>query len=59
MDEPVRIKGAKTGTTTDADGGFQISAPRNASLQVSSVGYVTQDVYQQPKQHHYYPGARA
>jgi TonB-linked SusC/RagA family outer membrane protein len=40
----VRIKGAKIGTTTDADGGFQISAPKNASLQISSVGYVTQDV---------------
>jgi len=38
-------RGSSTnGTTTDIDGKFSISVPGNATLQVSSIGYVTTDV---------------
>ncbi|NWJ52244.1 MAG: TonB-dependent receptor [Bacteroidetes bacterium] len=41
----VRIKGANTGTTTDANGKFSITVPsEQARLQFSFVGYVSQDV---------------
>ncbi|SEO33825.1 TonB-linked outer membrane protein, SusC/RagA family [Mucilaginibacter gossypiicola] len=40
----VRVKGVKSGTITDADGGFQISSLGSAILQISSVGYVAQDL---------------
>lgn len=41
----VRIKGANTGTTTDANGKFSITVPSEQTrLQFSFVGYVSQDV---------------
>ena len=40
----IQLKGTMTGTSTDADGNYTISVPRNASLVVSSIGYVTQEV---------------
>src|SRR4051794_11409357 len=41
----VTIKGAKSGTTTDAGGNFTLTAPANAStLVISSVGYQDQEV---------------
>jgi TonB-dependent starch-binding outer membrane protein SusC len=40
----VKVKGANTATTTDADGAFTIDAAPNAILTVTSVGYSAQDV---------------
>ncbi len=40
----VAVKGAKGGTTTDLDGNFTINVDANATLQISYVGYVPQDV---------------
>jgi len=41
----VVIKGANTGTVTDADGNFSIQVPNeNAVLQISYLGYKTQEV---------------
>src|SRR6185312_17228029 len=40
----VQIKGTNTGTLTDASGKFSLSVPRNATLNVSFVGYQTQEV---------------
>lgn len=40
----VRIKGSNAATTTAADGTYAISAPDGATLQFSSVGYLSQDV---------------
>lgn len=40
----VVVKGSRTGTTTDANGNFSLSAPDNAVLVFSSVGYETQEV---------------
>src|ERR1700759_1980271 len=37
----VTIKGKSTGTTTDGNGNFTITAPENATLVVSYVGYTT------------------
>ena len=36
--------GTTNGTVTDIDGTFSLSAPRNATLRISSIGYVTQNV---------------
>jgi len=35
----IKVKGAKTGTTTAADGSFKINVAANAILEVSGVGY--------------------
>jgi len=40
----VRIKGATRGTATDINGLYQISAPKNATLEITSVGYITQAI---------------
>ena len=40
----VVIQGTRTGTITDMDGNFVLSAPRGATLEISCVGYVTQEV---------------
>ena len=40
----VIIKGSTIGNITDLDGRFSIEAPINATLQISFIGYVTQDV---------------
>lgn len=40
----VQIKGTSLGTTTDANGTFHLSVPRNAILDISSVGYERKDV---------------
>ena len=41
----VQVKGTTTGTTADADGGFRINIPANAStLIVSAIGFITQQV---------------
>lgn len=40
----VAEKGTNNGTTTDAEGNFQISVPPNATLVVSFIGYVFKDV---------------
>jgi len=37
----VIIKGTTTGTATDVDGTFELSAPSNATLVISSIGYKT------------------
>ncbi|KQS24786.1 SusC/RagA family TonB-linked outer membrane protein [Dyadobacter sp. Leaf189] len=40
----ILIKGTSRGSTTDADGQFMISAPSNATLVVSFIGYKTLEV---------------
>ncbi|GHV51066.1 SusC/RagA family TonB-linked outer membrane protein [Bacteroidia bacterium] len=40
----VMVKGSVIGTVTDADGKFSLNAPANATLQVSYVGLLTQEV---------------
>lgn len=40
----VKVKNATTGTITDIDGNFQLSCPEEATLEISFVGYVTQDI---------------
>ena len=48
-DEPVAgatvmVVGTQTGTSTDADGAFKLTAPANGSLVVSIIGYATETV---------------
>lgn len=38
------VKGTTNGTTTDADGNFYLNAPAGAILEVSYIGYATQEV---------------
>ncbi len=40
----VKVKGAKTGVSTNADGNFSISAPATATLEISGIGYETRSV---------------
>jgi hypothetical protein len=40
----VMVAGTNTGTATDADGAFKISAPANGQLVVSVIGYTTETV---------------
>lgn len=40
----VTVKGTVTGVTTNDDGSFQISAPSNGTLVISSVGFATVEV---------------
>jgi TonB-linked SusC/RagA family outer membrane protein len=40
----VLAKGTTTGTSTDADGNFSLDVPDGATLVISSVGYVSQEV---------------
>lgn len=37
-------KGTTNGTTTDMDGHFSIEVPANATLQISFIGYIPQDI---------------
>lgn len=40
----VSVKGTTIGTITDIDGQFSLEIPDNASMQVSYIGYLTQDI---------------
>ncbi|WP_020527028.1 SusC/RagA family TonB-linked outer membrane protein [Flexithrix dorotheae] len=40
----ILIKGTNTGTTTNLDGNFTLSAPENSTLQFSFIGFQTQEV---------------
>ena len=40
----VIVKGTETGTSTDASGSFSISAPENATLVISFIGYEKQEI---------------
>ncbi|WP_025763255.1 SusC/RagA family TonB-linked outer membrane protein [Dyadobacter tibetensis] len=40
----VTVKGTTTGTNTDIDGGYTLSAPANATLTFSAIGFVSQDI---------------
>lgn len=40
----IQIEGTTTGTTTDANGRFELNAPDNSTLTVSSIGYETQTI---------------
>jgi TonB-linked SusC/RagA family outer membrane protein len=40
----VTVKGTTRGTSTDAAGEFELSVPQNATLVISAVGFVTQEV---------------
>lgn len=40
----VIIKGTTNGTVTDLDGNFSLEVPENATLQISYIGYLTQEI---------------
>ncbi|MDR0429634.1 MAG: SusC/RagA family TonB-linked outer membrane protein [Tannerellaceae bacterium] len=40
----IRVKGTSQGTVTDIDGNFSVSTPANATLIISYVGMITQEV---------------
>ncbi|HEX8532184.1 MAG TPA: carboxypeptidase-like regulatory domain-containing protein, partial [Cytophagales bacterium] len=40
----VLVKGTTNGTTTDEDGRYKLTAPDNATLVFSFIGYVTEEV---------------
>ena len=40
----VQVQGTSTGTITDLDGNFTLSAPSDAVLTISSVGFTTQEI---------------
>ena len=40
----VVIQGTTTGTVTDLDGNFSLSVPRGTTLEISCVGFATQEV---------------
>ncbi len=40
----VMVKGQSIGTITDIDGRFVLDAPKDAILQISYIGYITQDI---------------
>ncbi|GGH22981.1 SusC/RagA family TonB-linked outer membrane protein [Mucilaginibacter phyllosphaerae] len=40
----VAVKGTSTGAQTDVNGAYTVNAPSNATLQVSYIGYTTQEV---------------
>lgn len=46
----VKIKGTSTGTITDIDGNFSLTVPTNAELEVSFVGFTTQNMKVASKQ---------
>ncbi len=40
----VKVKGTQTGTVTDADGNYEITTRKNATLVFSSLGFVSQEI---------------
>ena len=40
----VQVQGTKTGAVTDFDGNFSVEAASNATLIISYIGYVTEEV---------------
>ena len=40
----VSVKGTTIGTITDVDGNFSLSIPENSLLQISYIGYLTQEI---------------
>ncbi|MBQ8482769.1 MAG: TonB-dependent receptor [Bacteroidales bacterium] len=40
----VMVEGTQTGTSTDVDGAFKITAPKNGTLVVSVIGYATKNI---------------
>ena len=40
----VVVKGTTTGTVTDLDGAFELNVPNGAVIEISSIGYVTQQI---------------
>lgn len=40
----VSIKGTTIGTITDSEGNFSLKVPENSTLQISYIGYLTQDI---------------
>ena len=40
----VSVKGTTIGTITDVDGNFTLEVPEDASIQVSYIGYVSQEI---------------
>ncbi|MDR0430591.1 MAG: TonB-dependent receptor, partial [Tannerellaceae bacterium] len=40
----IKEKGTTNGTVTDADGNFSLDVPENAVLQISYIGYITQEI---------------
>ncbi len=39
----IRVKGSNTGVSTDANGNFSIEVPENSVLEISFIGYITQE----------------
>src|ERR1700712_1536749 len=40
----IKVKGSAVSTSTNADGTFSISAPANATLLVTNIGYAAQEI---------------
>ena len=40
----ILVKGTSTGATSDANGFYSVNAPKNATLIISSVGFITKEV---------------
>jgi type II secretory pathway component GspD/PulD (secretin) len=40
----IKEKGTTNGTVTDADGNFSLDVPENAVLQITYIGYITQEI---------------
>lgn len=45
----ILVKGTSTGCTTDLDGNFSLSAPHGATLVISYIGYIEQEVKAAPQ----------
>ena len=40
----IRLKGSRSGVSTGADGTFSIEVPDNSVLEISFIGYITQEI---------------
>ena len=47
----VQLKGASSGTITDIDGNFILEVPENVVIQISYIGYITQEISLGNKEH--------
>ncbi len=47
----IKIKGSKAGTSADGNGEFHITAPANASLIISGIGFETREVSSRGNEH--------
>lgn len=40
----IQVKGSTTGTITDIDGNFSLNVSKNSTLQITYIGYITQEI---------------